>query len=670
VPLNGAADVILPLFERGRVELLRALTAVSHAVSNAASLEEILRLTTEQTTALINMDRSLVLLTDDAGGLRIRAQRGLDRVPVASFAGPLDERLISRLAGVLGGTSPEHVLAVPLVVRGCVTGLLVVGPLRNVQASSLRKAVLTALADQIAAPLENARLAEEVEHVRHLAEHAERATGVGIFDLDVATTRVTWSPVIYGLHGVAAGMPVTVASWLAIVHADDRARMEAGLAALMRGGSETIGLTNSDFVELAYRVVLPDESVRWLASRMSIILGENGRPERVIGVSLDITDRKYFEATLKTSEERFRLATEVLAGFVFDRDVRTDRVERFGDLASVLGCPQGQDVPEIGWYEGRIHPEDLPRARETVRAAFESGAAAYSAVYRFRHPDGHYIDVADRGRIFRDAAGRPIRVLGGVSDISERRRFERERDELLERERQARVSAETATRARDEMLSIVSHDLRNPLGAIALCAGALLEAIEPSAAEERRILQAIEQAAMSTNRLIRDLLDVANIEAGHLAIDAHLEAPGAILAEAASIFDASAKQRGLTLETQTEPDLPAIRADAERMHQALANLIANAFKFTDKGGRITLRAERDQRGVRFVVKDTGVGIAADDLPRVFARYWQKRRSGGEPGVGLGLAIARGIVDAHGGHLAVESAPGKGSQFSFTIPAAT
>jgi signal transduction histidine kinase len=260
--------------------------------------------------------------------------------------------------------------------------------------------------------------------------------------------------------------------------------------------------------------------------------------------------------------------------------------------------------------------------------------------------------------------------LGGVSDISQRRRIERERDELLERERQARVAAEAAIRARDEILGIVSHDLRNPLGAIALCAGALLEAIDPSAVEERRILQAIEHAATSTNRLIRDLLDVANIEAGHLAIDAHAEAPDAILAEAAEIFAAAAQQRGLTLETETEPDLPAIRADAGRVHQALGNLIMNAFKFTDAGGRITLRSEHDLGSVRFAVKDTGLGIAADDLPHVFDRYWQKRRSGGEPGVGLGLAIVRGIVDAHGGHLAVESAPGKGSQFSFTIPTAT
>jgi PAS domain S-box-containing protein len=660
----------LPLFERDPAELLRALTQVSHAVSNAASLEKILRLAAEQAAMLIGVERSLVLLTDDAGGLRIRAQRGLDHVPSGSFAGVLDERLISRLAGALGDTSPEHVLAVPFVVRGCVTGVLAVGPLLAVKASGPREAVLTALADQMAAPLENARLAEEVEHVRRLAEHAERATGVGIFDLDIATAGVTWSPVIYRLHGLAADMPVTVEDWLATLHSDDRPRMEARLAELMRGAPEDAGLTRRDFVELEYRVVLPDGAARWMASRMSVIRGADGHIAHVIGVNFDITDRKTFEAALEAGEERFRLACEGLAGFVYDWDVLTNRWEWFGDLAGVLGSRVDEVAPDIGWYESRVHADDLSSAKESVRTALESGVGAYTNVYRFLHPDGHYVDVADRGRIIRDATGHAIRVLGGVSDISDRRRFERERDELLERERQARVAAEAAIRARDEILGIVSHDLRNPLGAIALCAGALLETIDPSAVEERRVVQAIEHAATSTNRLIRDLLDVANIEAGHLAIDAHAEAPGAILAEAAEIFATAAQQRGLTLETQTAPDLPAIRADAGRVHQALANLIMNALKFTYAGGRITLRSEHDLGSVRFAVKDTGVGIAADDLPHVFDRYWQKRRSGGEPGVGLGLAIVRGIVDAHGGHLAVESTPGKGSQFSFTIPTAT
>jgi signal transduction histidine kinase len=523
----------LRLFEPDSATLLRALTQISHAVSNAASLDGILRLAAEQAAALLDVERSLVLLTDDTGGLRVRAQRGLDHVPSESFSGPLDERLMSTLANALGDASSESVLAVPLVVRGHVTGLFAVGPLGAIGSSDPRESVLTALADQMAAPLENARLAEEV----------------------------------------------------------------------------------------------------------------------------------------RDADERFRLATEGLAGFVYDWHANTNRIEYFGGMYSVLGFEGDAVPPDPEWWKRRVHPDDLPRALRTAQAALQSEALGWSVEYRVQHADGHYVDLIEGARIVRDADGQAARAVGGMRDISARRRLEREREALLQREREARAAAEAAVRARDEILAVVSHDLRNPLGAIALCAGALLETIEPSSDEQRRILQGIEHAAASTDRLIRDLLDVASMEAGHLALDLHDEAPGAILTEAAEMFAAAAHQRGVALETQTAPDLPTVRADAGRVLQGLANLVMNALKFTEPGGRITLRSERDPGGVRFAVEDTGAGIAAEDLPHVFDRYWQKRQGGVERGTGLGLAIVRGIVDAHSGQLSVESAPGKGSQFSFTLPTA-
>jgi signal transduction histidine kinase len=133
------------------------------------------------------------------------------------------------------------------------------------------------------------------------------------------------------------------------------------------------------------------------------------------------------------------------------------------------------------------------------------------------------------------------------------------------------------------------------------------------------------------------------------------------------MFVAPAREGGATLVVRVPPDLPIVRADPDRLLQALANLVANALKFAGTGGRVTLSAEHGPAGVRLSVQDTGPGIAADDLPHVFDRYWQKRRAGGKRGTGLGLAIVRGIVEAHGGTINVESTPGAGSEFSFTIP---
>jgi signal transduction histidine kinase len=304
-----------------------------------------------------------------------------------------------------------------------------------------------------------------------------------------------------------------------------------------------------------------------------------------------------------------------------------------------------------------------------VREAFETGAPGFLNVYRFRHRDGHYVDVADRARIIRDEAGRPIRVLGGWSDISERRRLEREREALLEQEREARAAAEAAAHERDAVLGIVSHDLGTPLSTIAMCATALGDQDQPSE-DRRKAVDLIDRAVTYMHHMIRDLSDVASIEAGRLALELRDEDPASIVAAVVEMLGGAASDRGVALETKISAGLPAIRADAARVLQGLANLVTNAVQSTERGGAVILRAERHAASVRFTVEDPGLGISAEDLPHVFDRYWQKRRGASRHGSGLGLAITHGIVQAHGGQLVAESTPGQGSQFSFTIPNAT
>jgi PAS domain S-box-containing protein len=371
-------------------------------------------------------------------------------------------------------------------------------------------------------------------------------------------------------------------------------------------------------------------------------------------------------AALGASEERFRLATEALAGFLYDWDPVTHRLELFGGTEEVLGFRLDDFSAEVAWFENRVHPDDLPRCWAAVRAAFESGAPGYLNLYRFLHRDGHYVEVADRSRILRDETGRPIRVLGGVSDISERRRLERERETLLVRERQARTAAEAAAHERDTVLGMVSHDLGTPLSTIAMCARALVDRDEPFE-DRRQVVALIDRAVSYMYHMIRDLSDVASIEAGRLGLDLRTEDPAVIVAAVVEMLAGAASDRGVALGTTIGADLPTIRADATRVLQGLGNLVTNAVRFTERGGHITLRAEREGSGVRFTVEDSGAGISADDLPHVFDRFWHKRREVGGSGRGLGLAITRGIVEAHGGQLRAESTLGRGSEFSFTIP---
>ncbi|HEU0079833.1 MAG TPA: hybrid sensor histidine kinase/response regulator [Longimicrobiaceae bacterium] len=243
----------------------------------------------------------------------------------------------------------------------------------------------------------------------------------------------------------------------------------------------------------------------------------------------------------------------------------------------------------------------------------------------------------------------------------------------LERVRLLR-RAERAVAARDRAFGIVSHDLRNPLGTIQVCAAALLD-LEPQPAEGmRNMARIIQRSADWMQQIVRDLLDRASLDAGRLALERRPTAVSDVVGAVQVMFVVAAEEE-IELAVECEEGLPEIDADPGRLLQVLANLLSNALKFTPAGGRVALRvrtaaAEEGNGGadaVCFVVSDTGPGIPPEDLPHVFDWFWQSDRTR-RGGAGLGLAIARGLIEAHGSRLHVESAPGKGSTFWFTLAA--
>ena len=228
--------------------------------------------------------------------------------------------------------------------------------------------------------------------------------------------------------------------------------------------------------------------------------------------------------------------------------------------------------------------------------------------------------------------------------------------------------AKRATEGRDQVLSVVSHDLRNPLSAVAMCAKVLRDDKGVMGADEREsLLTTIVQSADWMNRLIQDLLDVASIEAGRLSLERGRQFAPALVSQAVRMFDVEASQRRVRLETRAPAELPPMLVDASRIVQVLGNLLNNALKFTPDGGRILVGAEGRGGNVVFSVTDSGPGIPLADQARVFDRYWQSRRSANKRGTGLGLSIAKGIVEAHGGRIWLESAPGNGTTFFFSVP---
>jgi signal transduction histidine kinase len=232
--------------------------------------------------------------------------------------------------------------------------------------------------------------------------------------------------------------------------------------------------------------------------------------------------------------------------------------------------------------------------------------------------------------------------------------------------------AEQAARARDVMMAVVSHDLKNPLSTISMAVNFLLEHVIPDDTSrhiERQQLAAVQRAAERAFRLIRDLLDVTAIEAGQLAVGLRQHHPVAsVLEEAADMLGPLAAAKRINLLVEMQKELPMISADRDRLLQVFSNLGGNAIKFTPELGRVTIGARPAGDLVEFSVSDTGPGIAESDLPHVFDRFWRATKTA-HIGTGLGLAIAKGIVEAHGGQISVSSTIGSGTEFVFSVPVA-
>lgn len=227
----------------------------------------------------------------------------------------------------------------------------------------------------------------------------------------------------------------------------------------------------------------------------------------------------------------------------------------------------------------------------------------------------------------------------------------------------------SSLRAREEMVGVVSHDLRNPVAAVKMLSKAVLMDVgsrEPVAAEQ---LSLIAQAADQMDALIRDLLDLTRIDARKLAIAPTPIDPSSLLTDSLQTLLPLAEAKRISLDVQIESGLPKVLADPERIQQTLSNLVGNAIKFAPERGKIVVAAgSEDADCIRISVSDNGPGITPDHLPKVFDRYWQSSRTDRQ-GAGLGLAIARGIVEAHGGRIWLESKAGHGTTASFTLPIA-
>ena len=347
---------------------------------------------------------------------------------------------------------------------------------------------------------------------------------------------------------------------------------------------------------------------------------------------------------------------------------RIDFVSRHVERMLGYGVDEWLSTPNF-WLT-IVHPQDRERAAREAREIFE-GRREGTSRFRWVRRTGEAVWVEGKSTVIRDRDGHPIGMRGVTVDISEAMRFETDRNELLARTELARHAAEEANRLKDEFLMTLSHELRTPLNAI----WGWTRILRSGGLDDQRIargLEVIDRNAAMQLRLIEDLLDTSSIIAGKLRIEMQPTDIEAIVAAVVDSARPTADAKGVMLTTIPPASAAWVRGDAERLQQAVWNLVSNAIKFTPAGGRVTVGATIDAGAVEVAVRDTGPGIDASVLPHIFERFRQGDSGTARVhmGLGLGLAIARSLVDAHGGTLvAASDGVGRGATFTMRLPLA-
>lgn len=486
-----------------------------------------------------------------------------------------------------------------------------------------------------------------------LLHEAAAIAQMGSWRRDVATGVMEWSDELYRLAGYEPGEVEPTLEWLVErIHPDDRAGFLRRSVTRVKEGRA---------FEHEFRFVKADGDVCWVHSKVRPVCDEHGEVVEVRGVAQDVTDRR------RTSELH-RVVSEMVSDIVFSYNVVDGRMTLdwvTDAFTRVLGHPL---EPDSGGelFRPITHPEDVhlvEHAEEVVlsgqphvfeiRVLTQDGAIRWLRLYAQPVRD--------------DPAGPVVRVYGAAQDITDRKEAENTLRRAYERERDAAARLREADRMKDEFLSTASHELRTPLAAIAGFASALTREGDLAPDLRRQLGQKLERNALELGDMVERLLDFSRVEAGAVHVGAEPvpveETIGRCLEHDAATL------AGHHVEVDVPAQL-AVFSDSQALTHVLRNLLANAGKYSPPGSRITITTRERAGWARISVSDEGPGLAPEVAARVFERFYRgPDQPAGTHGTGIGLSIARSYVELMGGHIEVQSEPGHGATFVFTLPLA-
>ncbi len=456
---------------------------------------------------------------------------------------------------------------------------------------------------------------------------------MGIFDWDVQNNKVFWSDTLLKLWDYRReDFPGTMEGVKERMHPEDIKLFDLAV-------KETF--ENDKDYDLDYRVIWPDKSIHWINAKGRVIRDINGKVIRFTGTGADITERK-------VTEERNRILAEV--SMIFSSSLEYKETIK---QASSLIVPAFASKIDIRLYE-----------EEKLKPFFEFYESN-------QNPDigsSLTVDIHVRGKV--------TGVITFITDKSRAPFFESDRDFAAQFAQRVALavdagklyqSAQNAIRVREEVVAIVSHDLKTPLSGVLLNTQLLMRKMTKDEINPYiKKIERIKHSAERMNSLIEEILDVTKLEAGTFSIEPQIEEVQSFVVEAIELHKSIAEEKSIELLLNFQSSGTKIKCDRPRILQVLSNLLGNALKFTPNGRSILVNVETVKDKVKFSVQDSGPGISQDKIPLIFDRFWQAQATK-KLGSGLGLFIAKSIVEAHQGQIWVESEEGKGANFIFTLP---
>ena len=541
----------------------------------------------------------------------------------------------------------------PLVTpEGFALGALCVVDRQKRELTSTQQEALRVLAGQVMSRLEQRRILTDLA-LR--LETAQRLAHVGDWQYDIISNHHDWSDEIFRILGVSRETFVpTLMSGLACVHREERRRVHRFEYALR---------TSKAAMEIEHRIVRPDGQVRHVRTHAEVIRNVDGQPQRFTGTLEDITETKLAEEALHESEKRYKLVSRATSDVLWDWDLTTNTLWRSDGLKTVFGFTTDEAEPVIDWWAKHLHPEDRDRVVNGLHRAIDSGQEAWTDEYRLLRKDGKYAIVQDRAYILRGTAGKATRVVGGMTDLTERKKLEAQ---YLRAQRMEGIGT---------LAGGIAHDLNNVLSPIIM--GIDLLKLDAKGDDQRlQMLDTMRASARRGADLVRQVLTFARgLEGQRIAVDLHH------LVDDLEGIITETFPRKIDIVTEIPSNLWLIVGDPTQLHQVLLNLAVNARDAMLEGGTLTFAADnleidaqyagtgQDVRPGPYVViavTDTGTGMPPEIRDRIFEPFFTTKEVG--KGTGLGLATVHTIVKSHGGFMNVDSELGHGTTFKVFLPA--